>query len=135
MEEITTVDLVLPENAIEIWYEVKDHLKSANDFNDGRVPLYHWLARVLGCTADFYVASDYGSACICEIIQYPAKWVYLIVLYGGSPNHLELYKKPIKERATKIGCSQLEVRGRPGWKKHFNQWGAELLHCHWKMDI
>jgi hypothetical protein len=130
-----TVDLIPPERAIDTWVKVEKYLSAANDYNEDRVPMHHWLARVLSCTADLYVASDMSSACLCEVIQYPNKWVYLIVLFGGDSKDFEEYKKITTDRARRIGCAQLEVRGRRGWKKKFNQWNAKLLHVHWVLDI
>ena len=137
MDTLANIEItpVWPEDVLEIWNDIENHLHLANSFNDGRVPLHHWLAKVLLGSADLLVASDMEAACICEVVQYPSKLVYQVVLYGGKSEYIDNFKDACVRAAKFRNCQQLEIRGRPGWKIKAKQWGSKLLHCHWVLDI
>lgn len=137
MDTLVEVEVspVWPNDVMDLWPDIEKHLHEANEFNDGRVPLHHWLAKILVGAADLLAASDMEAACICEVVQYPTKKVYQVVLYGGKAEYVDKFKDACTKAAKIRECGQLEMRGRPGWRLKAKQWGSKLLHCHWVLDI
>ena len=126
---------VHPEDVMDIWPDIEKHLRDANSYNDERVPLHYWLMRILQGTADLFVSPDMEAAGVCEVVEYPNRRVYLSVLFGGNGEYTLAFRDVCVQAAKFRKCDCLEARGRPGWKKVMKEWGAELLHCHWKLEI
>lgn len=132
-----TVEHVNPADVLDIWPDIEEYLAAANRYNDGRITIYQWLARILDGHVDLYVTSNMESAAVCEVVNYQSKRVYHVSLFGADnmESCWEEYQKVLTRAARRLGCYCLESKSRPGFTKFMKERGAKLLHCTFVLEI
>jgi hypothetical protein len=62
-----------------------------------------------------------GKRCavVTEIVSYPRLKSLNVVLGGGDLTELVSLRPALRQFGHAVGCSRLEIAGRPGWQKAF----------------
>jgi hypothetical protein len=62
------------------------------------------------------------AAAVTEITSYPQCRVLRFVLAGGDIEDIKAWEPKIVEWARGLGCTQVEIFGRPGWERIFKDY-------------
>lgn len=127
---------VPPEEVPGLWDRVEPYIQDANRYGGGKFRAHDWLCKLLAEQALLYVSPNLESAVICELQVYPRSRVFSIILLGGEGGHdWTEYQVMLEQMARHYQCDQMEVFGRPGWRKILKMQGYELAHHVWRKEI
>lgn len=97
-------------------YSIEDIVRIINS-RDGQL----WVA----CYED----SKVTTMMVTQVITYPQERRLLILLYAGQGVASTGYFLPvIYEGARKLGCTAVEIYGRPGWERVMEREGFKKVH-------
>jgi hypothetical protein len=72
-------------------------------------------------SATFWQGSPH-SFFVGEVLSYPRKRVFNCWLAGGDLSEVLTMGERYKPLAKAAGCTEIELRGRPGWERVFRDW-------------
>lgn len=115
-----------------LWPEVEPLLSRAVDTGYGEFDIkqLHRLLRSMKMRLLVYHGEDSSVdlACVFELVHYPAKTVFRVVLLGGRAAGTDAFKeweRVIEPFAREIGASEIEAWCGPAQVRHFRKWGLE----------
>lgn len=131
-----TLLLLEPHEAPALWHKIEEYIRQACAHGGNKFAPHHWLARVLSGQADLFVSPSLETAVIAEPQGFPLVNVYVVVLLGGEGGcDWDSYQTPLESRCKALGCTVVEVYGRPGWKKILESHGMKMAHYVWRKEI
>jgi len=112
---------VLKENVDKVWPEVEKYLSDAVDYSYGKWSLDFLKDSIKNESHQLYVVidGDVKAAIVTSITQCPNTRILSIDFCGGegARDWATFAVDELAKWGRAIGCSAIEITGRPGWEK------------------
>jgi len=124
----------------EVWPKISPLLAQALSYADGKYGMEDIKASVHSSDMQLWIALDRNGlcgVCVTEIVRFPRKKRLTILFFAGRRVKALLKAQPIFNWAEQMGCSQVELFGRPGWERFFTgtDYPFEKIHTVLRMKL
>lgn len=124
----------------EVWKDVSPMIETSLPYSAGKYLLEDIKKAILDLDMQLWVGRDHSGFCaaaVTQIVHFPRSVRVTMLFFGGKRVPELLESDIIFQWAKSLGCSHIELFGRPGWERFLNRKGYpfEKIHTVLQMKI